>query len=169
MELAGSVSALGNESGRVNIADNSAAAAGVLVSGTHQVVGAIDGSGTTQVNSGSDLTADRIVQSALVIGGTAGSSALVTIAASDSAGNPLAAASDLPLIAGLAPGEPLETDAVNDSDQAAGEALSSDGTALGGRTIGVGVGGETLSPPVVWQSRSPARCYWRCSAGHCSA
>jgi hypothetical protein len=63
--------------------------AGLLVSGTHQQVGAIDGSGTTQVNAGSDFTANHIIQSALIIRGAATSHGLVTIDASDAAGNPL--------------------------------------------------------------------------------
>jgi hypothetical protein len=89
LELAGSISALGAAGGnRVNVL-NGSTAPGVLVSGTHQVVGKIDGTGTTQVNAGSDLTADQIVQAALVIGGSAGNRALVTIAASNSSGNPL--------------------------------------------------------------------------------
>ena len=45
--------------------------------------------GTTQVNAGSDLTADHIIQSALVIGGAAMNNASVTIDASDASGNPL--------------------------------------------------------------------------------
>ena len=49
----------------------------------------IDGTGSTQVNAGSNLTADHIIQTALVIGGTAGSSNFVTIDASDASGNPL--------------------------------------------------------------------------------
>ena len=68
---------------------NDSTAAGIVVSGTNQVVGNIDGSGTTQVNAGSDLTANHIIQTALVIGGTAGNPALVTIAASDAGGAPL--------------------------------------------------------------------------------
>lgn len=89
LELAGSVSALASAANRVNITNNSTAAAGILVSGTSQVVGNIDGTGTTQVNAGCDLTANQIVQGALVIGGSVGSPALVTIAASDGMGNPL--------------------------------------------------------------------------------
>jgi uncharacterized repeat protein (TIGR03803 family)/autotransporter-associated beta strand protein len=89
LELAGSVAALSSGSNRVSV-NNSSSSPGLLVSGTHQQVGSIDGSGTTQVNAGSDLTANHIVQAALVIGGAVGSPALVTIDASDSAGNPLA-------------------------------------------------------------------------------
>jgi hypothetical protein len=89
LELAGTVSALGMAGGnRASIVNNSSAP-GLVVSGSHQVVGAIDGSGTTQINAGSDLTANHIIQSALVIGGAAGSPGLVTIDASDASGNPL--------------------------------------------------------------------------------
>jgi autotransporter-associated beta strand protein len=93
LELAGSVSALSSGSNRVDIINNSSWA-GLFVSGTHQQVGTVDGSGTTQVNAGSDLTANHIIQSALVIAGTAGSHGLVTIDASDSSGNPLGDAAD---------------------------------------------------------------------------
>ncbi|HEV3417631.1 MAG TPA: PEP-CTERM sorting domain-containing protein, partial [Pirellulales bacterium] len=89
LELAGSVSALASGSNRVNIV-NSSAAPGILVSGTNQVVGGIDGLGNVQVNAGSDLTANHIVENALVIGGTSTSHGRVTIDASDASGNPLA-------------------------------------------------------------------------------
>ncbi len=88
LELAGSVSALGTAGGnRTHILNNSTAL-GLVVSGTSQVVGGIDGAGNTQVNAGSDLTADHIIQSALAIGGTAGNPGLVTIDVSDADGNP---------------------------------------------------------------------------------
>jgi hypothetical protein len=89
LELAGSVSALANGSNRVNVIDNSNAP-GVLVSGTNQQVGNIDGSGKTQVNAGSDLKVNHIIQGALVIGGTSKNPGLMTIDASDANGNPLA-------------------------------------------------------------------------------
>jgi hypothetical protein len=57
---------------------------------TLNTVGGIHGSGNVIVNAGGDLTADSIIQSSLVIGGTATSFGTVTIAASDSDGNPLA-------------------------------------------------------------------------------
>jgi hypothetical protein len=94
LELAGSVSALANGSDRVNILNNSNAP-GVLVSGTNQQVGNIDGSGMTQVNAGGDLTANHIIQSALVIGGTSKSPGIMTIDASDASGNQLASAAVL--------------------------------------------------------------------------
>ena len=73
LELAGSVSALGTAGGnRVHVINDSTAP-GVLVSGTGQIVGGIDGTGDAQVNDGSDLTADHIIQNALIIGGRHGS------------------------------------------------------------------------------------------------
>jgi T5SS/PEP-CTERM-associated repeat protein/autotransporter-associated beta strand protein len=89
LELAGSVSALSSSSARTNILNNTTLPGGLLISGTHQQVGSINGSGTTQVDGGSDLTANHIIQSSLVILGNAVSHGLVTIAASDSSGNPL--------------------------------------------------------------------------------
>ena len=59
------------------------------MTGTYQHVGNIDGDGTTQIKSGSDLAANRIIQSALVMGGNGERLSLVTIAASDASGNPL--------------------------------------------------------------------------------
>ena len=89
LELAGSISALGSAGGNRAQITNSSTASGIVVSGTNQVVGAIDGTGTTQVSAGGSLTANHIVQSALVISGTATSHALVTIDASNSAGTSL--------------------------------------------------------------------------------
>jgi hypothetical protein len=89
MELAGITSALGAAGGNRVSTTNNSTAPGILVTGSHQVVGGIDGSGTTQINAGSDLTADHVVQSALVIGGTSGSAGVFTIDASGPTGNPL--------------------------------------------------------------------------------
>jgi endonuclease I len=58
-----------------------------------QVVGGIDGggdqAGVTSVADSASLTADHIIQSALLIGGDQAFPALVTIAPSDASGNPL--------------------------------------------------------------------------------
>ena len=78
-------------SGPEQIVNNSIAAVGVSVTGANQVAG-IDGTGNLAINDGSSLIANHIIQGSLVIGGSAGSPATVTIAASDSAGNPLAIA-----------------------------------------------------------------------------
>jgi len=61
----------------------------VTGAGTLTLSGGIEGPGNLKVDAGSSLTANHIVQSALVIGGTAGSPSMVTIDASDSSGNPL--------------------------------------------------------------------------------
>lgn len=90
LELAGSVSALSGATGRTDVINNSTAAAGLLVSGRNQQVGGINGSGTTKVTDDAQLTANHIVQSALVIGGSAGHAAVITIAPSDNMGAPLA-------------------------------------------------------------------------------
>jgi Glycoside hydrolase family 44/PEP-CTERM motif len=94
LELAGAVSALSSHASaasRVAIANNSQQAAGgkLLVSGQNQQVGGINGMGDTVVNSGASLTADHIVQNALVIGGAAGNPAMVIIAPSNSDGSPM--------------------------------------------------------------------------------
>jgi autotransporter-associated beta strand protein len=99
LELAGSVSALGTTipANRVAITNSSNATAGRLISAGNQQVGGTGGTGNTQVNAGASLTADHIIQGALIIGGTSGSHALVTIDASDSSGNPLAESNGLAL------------------------------------------------------------------------
>jgi fibronectin-binding autotransporter adhesin len=92
LQLAGTVSSLGVASpaaDRVAISNNSTAAAGLVVSGVNQQVGAISGSGNVQVNAGASLIADSISATALLIGGAAGNPAKVTIAGSDSNGQPL--------------------------------------------------------------------------------
>jgi autotransporter-associated beta strand protein len=100
MTIAGTVSALSGNganaatpANRANINNSSTQAGGGLnVTGTNQQVGAITGPGDTAVAAGASLTANQIVQGSLVIGGTATSSAIVTIAPSDASGNPLAMA-----------------------------------------------------------------------------
>ena len=130
LELAGSVSALSSAGGNRTHISNNSTAPGLLVSGIHQVVGGIDGAGSVQVNAGSDLTADHIVQSALVIGGSAGSPALVTIAASDASGNPLAQSSGLALANSLA------------SNNAFGDVVNPAGLAGGDTSFARGVGDD---------------------------
>jgi autotransporter-associated beta strand protein len=85
LELAGPVSALGASGGNRAQIINDSTASGLVVSGAKQFVGAIDGGGSTTINAGGDLTADHVIQGALVIGGTATESAMLTIASSDGA------------------------------------------------------------------------------------
>ena len=114
LELAGSVSALGSAGGnRVHIVNNSTAS-GIIVSGMNQVVGGIDGPGNTQVNAGSRLLADHIIQGALVIGGAASNPGLVMIDASDVQGNSLEQTSGFALAESLTPSGPF-SEGVNNS------------------------------------------------------
>jgi hypothetical protein len=82
LELAGSISAL---SSAVNIANDStqASGGGLVVSGTNQQVGNIDGAGDLVINAAGDLTVSQVVQNSIVIGGTPSAPAMLTIAASD--------------------------------------------------------------------------------------
>ena len=86
LELGGSAADLISS---VNVSNGSSAAAGIVVSGTNQVVGGINGVGNLMLNAGSALKANHVIETALIIGGSAGSPAKLTIAASDSNGNPL--------------------------------------------------------------------------------
>lgn len=90
LELEGTVSALSGGSSGATLVNNSTVSAGVLVNGTSQFAGGIDGTGTLAIADDGALTANHVVQGALVIGGSAGHLATLTIAASDAAGNPLA-------------------------------------------------------------------------------
>ena len=90
LELDGTVSALTGGSSGTNIVNTSTAAAGVLVNGSGQFAGGIDGTGTLVIANDAALTANHVVQGALVIGGSPGHPAMLTIAASDASGNPLA-------------------------------------------------------------------------------
>jgi PEP-CTERM motif-containing protein len=143
LELAGSVSNLSSPSpagARVNIVNSSTQLSGgsLSVTGTHQQVGSISGAGDTIVATGADLTANSIIQGALVIGGSSTQSATVTIAASDSAGNPLAATGGLALTDSLGAGAPLSSNSLT------GGAPASNFGSLG---LGGGLGAATAAVP----------------------
>ncbi len=91
LDLAGPTSALsdGTAAHSANVLNNSSAAVGLTISGANQRVGNIDGTGSTQVNTGSTLTANHVIQGALFIGGAQGSKSNVVIDISDESGNPL--------------------------------------------------------------------------------
>lgn len=136
LELDGSVSALTdtatpshraavNNDGALNVGNAAVAAT------TTQQVGGLDGAGNTQVSTGSSLTANHIVQSALAIGGDATTAAVVKIAASDDTGNPLAQGGGLALAGSLGSSSSLPGG-------------SSSFLAAGAPTDGVG----TLGPPL---------------------
>jgi autotransporter-associated beta strand protein len=83
LELAGSKSALSDGTRYVNVSNNSDSL-GVNVTGANQVVGGIDGTGTTVVQAGASLTAGYILQNTLTINGTTSAGGKVTIASSGS-------------------------------------------------------------------------------------
>jgi hypothetical protein len=93
LELAGTISALSSTTSataRVNVTNNSIApGGGLLVSGTNQQVGAITGSGNLVLAGGSSLTANSIQQAAVIIAGSSGNIARLTIDASNSSGTSL--------------------------------------------------------------------------------
>ncbi len=90
LELANSGAALSDGTHVANVSnDSQVAGGGLLVSGTNQRVGRIQGTGNVVVAAGGSLTANSIVQNALNIAGSSGSHGLVIIAPSDASGNPL--------------------------------------------------------------------------------
>ena len=139
LELAGSVSALGTSTpgNRVTIINTSSAAAGLLVSAGPQQVGGISGNGKTQINPGASLTADHIIQNALIISGTSVSHAVATINASDTAGNPLGQPSGLD---SLMAGGAFDTGVFSSSNLPA-----SDGASLGGSALSVNNFGDSAA------------------------
>ncbi|HKD38594.1 MAG TPA: autotransporter-associated beta strand repeat-containing protein, partial [Pirellulales bacterium] len=93
LELVGGVSALADGAGpshRALISNDGTLTIGnpSITPSSEQQVGGIDGGGVTVVTDSTKLTADHIHQLSLVIG----NDSIVTIAASDGSGNPLAAA-----------------------------------------------------------------------------
>jgi fibronectin-binding autotransporter adhesin len=149
LELAGTVSALSSTAtaaSRVNVTNNSKQSSGgsLLVSGTNQQVGAISGTGDTVVMAGANLTANSIVQNALVIGGDMTHAGLVTIGASDASGNPLATSGGLALAGSLASSVSFASGTLSSSSPLAGgssvsgSAIASDSgsSAIGGVNLG---------------------------------
>jgi T5SS/PEP-CTERM-associated repeat protein/autotransporter-associated beta strand protein len=132
LELAGATSALSSGTKRENIVTSGSSFVGLLVTGTQQQVGGIDGSGITEVTAGGSLTANHIIQSSLLIMGTSASRGSVTIAASDSSGNPLieltSSGSSSALAGTLDPDANLGADKLAASDFMALDASSIDGS-----------------------------------------
>jgi fibronectin-binding autotransporter adhesin len=101
LELPGTVSALDDASAtqRVHIVNDSTYTlnTGNLVSSNTLPIAtnSLDGTGTVTLNASADLTANHVVQSALVINGAPTTTGIVTINASDATGNPLSVAGNL--------------------------------------------------------------------------
>jgi len=69
LDLAGTISDLSTPGGNsATITNDSTAHAGILVTGTNQVVGSISGDGNVVVDPGSNITVDSVVQDTLSIG-----------------------------------------------------------------------------------------------------
>ena len=104
LELAGTVPALTGGPNGVAIINSGTGSAGVVVSGSNQLAGAITGSGTVTVDAAGSLTANSIIQGALIIG----SGGTFTLDPSDANGNPLAGegagAGSQPAVSAVEPG-----------------------------------------------------------------
>ncbi len=143
LELDGTTSALTDATtttNRANIANSGNLNVGntAVTPTTVQQVGAIDGTGNTNVADGSQLTANHIIQGALVIGSAGASPSVVTIAASDSNGNPLGTGSALAVAGSLAPSDSFAAASGSGSSLSGANAppavgaLSAGGGAVGG-------------------------------------
>lgn len=135
LELAGVVSTLGTSAPthRANIANLSTAASGLLVSGGQQQVGGIDGPGNVQVNSNASLIANHMTAGALVIGGSPGNPALVTIDASDPSGAPLGDQSSMAVAGALIPSSSFAAGVSSASSSLCAGELMSGGDSPNGR------------------------------------
>ena len=152
LELAGTVSNLSSPAAaadRVHIVNNSQQANGgsLLVTGANQQVGAIDGTGDTVVNDGASLTANRIVQNALVIGGSAGNLAMVTIAASDASGNPIASSGGLTLAGSPSAGGPFGNGVQSSSNELSVGGSADTGSGASSTVGAVNAGGGAAAVP----------------------
>jgi hypothetical protein len=96
-------------------------------------------------SAGSDLTANHIIQTALVIGGTRSSPGLVTIDASDANGNPLGQPNGFALSGSLTPGVPFEKPYMNFASLSTAT-TASEGLAV--MAIGNSVGSDNHPGPV---------------------
>ena len=151
LELAGSVAALSDGTGphSVNVLNNSIVSDGLHVTGMNQQVGGVDGNGSTQVVASASLTANHIVQNALIIGGTdATHTGLVTIDASDANGNSLASSGGgLSLAGSLAPSDSFGSGAATGSSLTGiGDSSSSAGLSVGGAALGGGSASAVPEP-----------------------
>ncbi len=139
LELAGVVSTLGTSAPahRANITNSSTAAAGLLVSGGQQQVGGIDGTGNVQVSSNASLIANHITAGALMIGGTAGNPAVVTIDASDAGGAPLGDQLSAAVAGTLVPSSSFASGLGSSSSSLSADDLMSGGTLPAGNATAV--------------------------------
>ena len=148
LELAGSASALSSGANRATITNNSQQSSGgsLLVSGTNQQVGPINGTGDTVVSAGADLKANSIVQNALVIGGAQGSTGSVTIAPSDGSGNSLAESGGLALAGSITPSPEPSSGTTGAAGLFVADSSFDGGSALSTEALGGDSGGSLAVP-----------------------
>jgi hypothetical protein len=148
LELAGSAAALANGANRATVTNNSQQSSGgsLLVSGTNQQVGPIAGTGDTIISGGASLTANSIVQNALVIAGSQGSIGSVTIAASDASGNSLADANRQTLADPLATSTQFGAGSTKDSGSFPASVFFDGSLPMAATAIGRGSGGSLTVP-----------------------
>jgi hypothetical protein len=127
VNVGGAVNPFSDGTHKVGIKNDSAS--GLNVNAGNIVVGSVSGAGTTSVAAGAQLTADSIIQRALVIGGTSSNRATVAIDASDSLGNPL---SETAALAGSGATDDLAADLASSAvnSDAAGEQFTSTANGL---------------------------------------
>jgi hypothetical protein len=142
LELAGSISGLSSTSSaaaRVNVANNSTVpGGGLLVTGTNQQVGAITGSGNLTLAAGGSLTVNSIRQAAIIIGGTPGNPAQLTIDASNSSGTSLSGG--------------LGGSGAGDSSDGAGAVIQTGSPLIGSVSSGDSFAGGTVGSSYLFRS-----------------
>jgi hypothetical protein len=121
-----------NNSGNLNVGNTA------VTPTTVQQVGAIDGTATTTVTDAAQLTANHIIQGALVIGSAGASPSLVTIAASDANGNPLGTSGGLAVAGSLAPSDSFGATGGNGSSLLGGDGLAAGGDLNTGGNVSTG-------------------------------
>ncbi len=157
VNVGGAVNPFSDGTHKVSIFNNSIS--GLNVNAGNIVVGSVSGAGTTSVAAGAQLTADSIIQSALVIGGTSSNRATVMIDASDSLGNPL---SESAALAGSGATDGLAADLLTSSTRNADAASKQfPSTANGSTTIG-----EFTSQPSPSESLGSASAAFQSSESH---
>jgi hypothetical protein len=124
-----------------------------LSTGTSQNVGLISGTGDTGVAAGSDLTADGIVQNALIIGGAAGNLGHVTIRPNSGnvvmAADPEGAAGGL-IASSLAPATPFGSASAGGSGAFGSLPSDSPGGLASSPASGMSSGSTSVPEPATW-------------------
>ena len=129
VSVSGAVNPFSDGTHKVAIANNG----NLAVNSSGIVTGAVTGAGTTTVAAGAQMTADSIIQTALIIGGTSTNRSTVTIDPSDSLGNPL---SEAAAVAGSGATDGLAADLASSAGNSDGAIERFPSTANGSTPIG---------------------------------